>query len=31
MIISKGYKFRLNTSPAEEALTRQFSGCSRFL
>ncbi|MGO9377560.1 MAG: helix-turn-helix domain-containing protein [Dissulfurispiraceae bacterium] len=31
MIIRKGYKFRLNTSPAEEVLMRQFTGCSRFL
>jgi len=31
MTIRKGYKFRLNTSPAEEALMCQFAGCSRFL
>jgi putative transposase len=31
MVIRKGYKFRLNTSPADEALMRQFAGCSRFL
>ena len=31
MIIRKGYRFRLNTSPADEALMRQFAGCSRFL
>jgi hypothetical protein len=31
MIIGKGYKFRLNTSPVEEALMRQFAGCSRFI
>jgi len=31
MIIRKGYKFRLNTRPTDEALMRQFAGCSRFL
>ena len=31
MIIRKGYKFRLNTSPADETLLRPFAGCNRFL
>jgi len=31
MIIRKGYKFRLNTRPEDEALMRQFAGCDRFL
>ena len=31
MIIRKGYKFRLNTSPAMESLLRPFAGCNRFL
>jgi putative transposase len=30
MVIRKGYKFR-NSSPAGEALMRQFAGCNRFL
>ena len=31
MVIRKGYKFRLNTCPAAEALSRQFGGCNRFV
>ena len=31
MVIRKGYKFRLNSSPAGEELMRQFAGCNRFL
>jgi putative transposase len=31
MMIRKGYKFRLNTSPEMEALRRPFAGCNRFL
>ena len=31
IVIRKGYKFRLNTSPVGEALMRQFAGCNRFL
>jgi len=31
MLIRKGYKFRLNTSPSVEALLRPFAGCNRFL
>ena len=30
-MIRKGYKFRLNTSPTDEALLRPFAGCNRFL
>jgi len=31
MVIRKGYKFRLNTRPADEALGCQFAGCNRFV
>jgi putative transposase len=31
MVICKGFKFQLNTSPAAEALSRQFGGCNRFI
>lgn len=31
MLIRRGYKFRLNTSTAAEALSRQFGGCNRFI
>ena len=31
MVILKGYKFRLNTSPTAEVLSRQFGGCNRFV
>jgi putative transposase len=31
MLVRKAYQFRLDTSPAHEALARQYSGCQRFV
>ncbi len=31
MLIRKGYKFRLKTSPADESLASKFAGCNRFV